>query len=169
MFLLDASNSKSTWQRADFYCGIYNSPNRVGISIPNLPPGRYALTIAKVAGKEPATLTLVLAEAGRNSWKLAGYYARASTLGGHDGDWFASKAREYKAKGQLHDAWFYYLTAWDLMAPVDFVSTPALDKLSDELQALRPPDLPGANSPMQLAGWWQDIQGDGSVRGPGRN
>jgi hypothetical protein len=150
MFVLDASNSKSTWQRADFYCGIYNSPNRVGISIPNLPPGRYALTIAKVAGKEPATLTLVLAEAGRNSWKLAGFYARANTLGGHDGQWFASKAHEYKAQGQLHDAWFYYLTAWDLMAPVDFVSTPALDKLSDELQAARPPDLPSANSPMQL-------------------
>ena len=151
IFLLDASNSKSTWQRADFYCGIYNSPNRVGISIPNLPPGRYALTIAKVAGKEPATLTLVLAEAGRNSWKLAGYYARANTLGGHDGQWFASKAREYKEKGELHNAWFYYLTAWDLMAPVDFVSTPALDKLSDALQATRPPDLPSSDSPMQLA------------------
>jgi hypothetical protein len=150
IFLLDASNSKSTWQRADFYCGIYNSPNRVGISIPNLPPGRYALTIAKVAGKEPATLTLVLAEAGRNSWKLAGYYARANTLGGHDGQWFASKAREYKEKGELHNAWFYYLTAWDLMAPVDFVSTPALDKLSDALQATRPPDLPSSDSPMQL-------------------
>ena len=46
MFVLDARNSKTTWPRADFYCGIYNSPNRVGISIPNLPPGRYAMTIA---------------------------------------------------------------------------------------------------------------------------
>lgn len=150
MFLLDASNSKTNWQRADFYCGIYNSPNRVGISIPNLPPGRYALTIAKVAGKEPATLTLVLAEAGRNTWKVAGYYARATTLGSHDGQWFANKAREYKEKGQLHNAWLYYLTAWELTAPVDFVSTPTLDRLSDALQAARPADLPSADTPIQL-------------------
>ena len=151
IFLLDASNSKTNWQRADFYCGIYNSPNRTGISIPNLPPGRYALTIASVAGKTPATLTLVLAEAGRNSWKLAGYYARANSLGEHDGQWFVSKAREYKAKGQTHNAWLYYLTAWDLLAPVDFVSTPPLDKLSDESQAARPTDLPSAEAPLRLA------------------
>ena len=151
IFLLDASSSKTNWQRADFYCGIYNSPGRIGVSIPNLPPGRYALTIARVAGKEPATLTLVLAKAGRNTWKLAGYYARANSLGDHDGQWFLSKAREYKAKGETHNAWFYYLTVWDLMAPVDFVSTPALDKLSDESQAARPADLPSAEAPMQLA------------------
>jgi hypothetical protein len=151
IFLLDATNSKTNWQRADFYCGIYNSPGRIGISIPNLPPGRYALTIARVAAKEPATLTLVLAEAGRNTWKLAGYYARANALGGHDGQWFLSTAREYKQKGETHNAWFYYLTAWDLMAPVDFVSTPTLDKLSDELQASRPADLPSPETPMQLA------------------
>jgi hypothetical protein len=151
LFLLDATNSKTNWQRADFYCGIYNSPNRIGISIPNLPPGRYALTIAPVAAKNPATLTLVLAESGKNSWKLAGYYARANSLGGNDGQWFRSKAREYKDKGQVHNAWLYYLTAWDLMAPVDFVSTPTLDKLSDELQAARPADLPSADAPMQLA------------------
>jgi hypothetical protein len=151
LFLLDASNSKTSWKRADFYCGIYNSPNRVGISIPNLPPGRYALTIARVAGKEPATLTLVLAEAGRNDWKLAGFYARANTLGGHDGQWFVTKAREYKGKGDALTAWLYYLTAWDLMAPVDFVSTPALDKLSDELQAARPTVLPSVDAPLQFA------------------
>jgi hypothetical protein len=152
LFFLDASNSPATWQRADFYCGIYNSPNRTGISIPNLPPGRYALTVASARGKDPVTLTLVLQEAGKNTWKLAGYYARANTLGGHDGTWFADKAHEFKAKGQLHNAWFYDLTAWDLLAPVDFISTPALDKLNDEIQAARPADLPGAGAPMQLTG-----------------
>jgi hypothetical protein len=150
MFVLDASNSKSTWQRADFYCGIYNSPDRVGISIPNLPPGRYALTIAKVTGKEPITLTLILEESGKNTWRLGGYYARTNSLGGHDGQWYMAKAREFKQKGQLLNAWFYYLAAWDLMAPVDFMSTPALDKLSDETQAARPPDLPSASAPLML-------------------
>jgi hypothetical protein len=150
IFLLDASNSKTVWQRADFYCGIYNSPDRTGISIPNLPPGRYALTIAKVMGQDPATLTMILAEAGNSAWKLAGYYARANSLGGHDGQWYVAKAREYKEKGQLHNAWFYYLTAWDLLAPVDFISTPTLDKLSDETQAARPRDLPSQSAPLEL-------------------
>ena len=151
LFVLDASNAKTTWQRADFYCGIYNSPDRVGISIPNLPPGRYALTIAKVSGKEPITLTMVLQDAGKSGWMLAGYYARRNTLGEHDGQWFLTRAREYKQKGQLYNAFFYYLTAWDLLAPVDFMSTPALDRLSDELQAARPADLPTSAGPLQLS------------------
>ena len=53
IFVLDASESKTPLQRADFYCGIYNSPDRVGFSIPNLPPGRYAVSIAKVTGETP--------------------------------------------------------------------------------------------------------------------
>jgi len=149
-FVLDASDSKTTMQRADFFCGIYNSPERVVFSIPNLPPGRYAVSIAKITGKEPITLTVILQDTGKNSWKLAGYYARLNSIGGHDGQWYLSKAREYKGKGQLHNAWFYYLTAWDLIAPVNFMSTPQLDKLADEIQAARPGDLPGASAPIEL-------------------
>lgn len=150
-FVLDASDSKTALQRADFFCGIYNSPDRVVFSIPNLPPGRYAVTIAKVTGADPITLTMILQDKGGNSWKLAGYYARLNSIGGHDGPWFLAKAREYKEKGQAHNAWFYYLTAWDLIAPVDFMSTPQLDKLADEMQAARPADLPAAGAPMELS------------------
>ena len=123
-YLLDASQSKAPLARADFYCGIYNSPDRVGFSIPNLPPGRYAVVIQKVNGKDPITLSLVLQDVG-GAWKLAGYYPRLDAIGGHDGDWYLTKAREFKAKGDVHDAWFYYLTAWDLTAPVNFMGTPA--------------------------------------------
>ena len=35
IFVLDASDAKARLQRADFYCGIYNSADRVGFSIPN--------------------------------------------------------------------------------------------------------------------------------------
>jgi hypothetical protein len=150
-FVLDASESKTTLQRADFYCGIYNSPARVGFSIPNLPPGRYAVSIAKVPGKDPITLTMILQDAGNNVWKLAGYYARRNSIGEHDGPWYLSKAREYKEKGHLHNAWFYYLTAWDLIAPANFMGTPQLDKLGDEMQAARPGDLPGPNAPLALS------------------
>jgi hypothetical protein len=85
------------------------------------------------------------------SWKLAGYYPRLSAIGGHDGQWYLTKAREYKAANQLHDAWFYYLTAWDLMAPVNFMGNPQLDKVAEEMQSVRPSDLPSDQSPMSLS------------------
>jgi len=149
-YLLDASQSKGTLQRADFYCGIYNSPDRVGFFIPNLPAGKYAIVIQKTPGdKDPLTLTLVLQDIG-GSWKLAGYYPRLSSIGGHDGEWYLTQARQYKAKNQLHNAWFYYLTAWDLQAPVDFMATPQLDRLADEMQSARPGDLASPEAPMDL-------------------
>ena len=149
-YLLDASQAKATLPRADFYCGIFNSPDRIGFFIPNLPPGRYAIVFQKVDGKDPATLTLILQEMS-GAWKLAGYYPRLDSIGGHDGQWYLSKARELKSKGQPHNAWFYYLTAWDLLAPVNFMSTPQLDKVADEMQAARPADLPNTGTPMNLS------------------
>ena len=149
-YLLDASDAKATLSRADFYCGIYNSADRIGFFIPNLPAGRYAIVLQKTEGKEPITLTLILQEM-PGAWKLAGYYPRLASIGGHDGQWYLSKAREFKTKGQSHNAWFYYLTAWDLLAPVDFMSTPQLDKVTDEIQASRPSDLPSASAPLELS------------------
>ena len=149
-YLLDASQAKAALQRADFYCGIYNSPDRVGFSIPNLPPGRYGVAIQKVNGKDPITLTLVLQDMG-GAWKLAGYYPRLDSIGGHDGQWYLGKARDFKSKGQNYDAWFYYLTAWDLTAPVNFMSTPQLDKIANEMQSARPSDLPSDNAPLSLS------------------
>ncbi len=151
IFVLDASEAKSASPRADFYCGIYNSADRIVFSIPNLPPGHYAVTIAKILGEHPITLTMILEDAGKNSWKVAGYYVRLNSVGAHDGQWFLSKAREFKQKGQPYNAWFYYLTAWDLIAPVDFMGTPQLDKLSDEIQSARPPELPSTGTPLGLS------------------
>jgi len=149
-YLLDASQLKAA-QRADFYCGIYNSPQRVGFSIPNLPVGRYAIVIQKISGdKDPITLTMILQDMG-GSWKLAGYYPRLNAIGGHDGEWYLTQARQAKAKNQLHNAWFYYLTAWDLLAPVNFMSNPQLDKVAQEMEAARPADLPSEQSPMNLS------------------
>ena len=149
-YILDASQAKGALPRADFYCGIYNSPDRLVFTITNLPAGRYALVMQKVAGKDPITLTVILQEV-NGSWKLAGYYPRLDSIGGHDGQWYLTKAREYKSKNQLHNAWFYYLIAWDLTAPVNFMSTPQLDKIAEEMQSARPSDLPGNGNPMNLA------------------
>jgi hypothetical protein len=150
-YLLDASDAKAPLEHAEFYCGIYNlAADRVGFFIPNLPPGRYAIVIQKVSGKDPITLTLVLQNAG-TAWKLAGYYPRLDSIGGHDGEWYLAKAREFKAKGELHNSWLYYLTAWDLIAPVNFISTAQLDKIADEMQGVRPTDLPSDSAPLNLS------------------
>ena len=149
-YVLDAAQAKGPLARADFYCGIYNSPERLVFSISNLPAGRYALVMQKIAGKDPITLTVVLQDL-NGSWKLAGYYPRLDAIGGQDGQWYLTKAREFKSKGQLHNAWFYYLTAWDLLAPVNFMSTPQLDKVAEEMQSARPSDLPGNGNPLNLA------------------
>lgn len=150
-YVLDASQSKGALPRAVFYCGIYNSPDRVDFSISNLPAGKYAVVIQTVSGKAPITLTMILQDLGGNSWKLAGYYLHLTSIGGHDGQWFLTQARQYKTKGQLHNAWLYYLTAWDLMAPVNFMSTPQLDKIAQEMQTARPPDMPSDSAPLELA------------------
>ncbi|MGC2111431.1 MAG: hypothetical protein WA655_18090, partial [Candidatus Korobacteraceae bacterium] len=149
-YLLDASQAKAPLPRAEFFCGIYNSPDRLAFSIPNLPPGRYAIAIQKVDGKDAITLTLVL-ENVAGAWKLAGYFPRLDSIGGHDGQWYLTLARQFKAKGQAHNAWFYYLTAWDLTAPVNFMSTPQLDKIADEMQSARPSDIPSDSAPLSLS------------------
>jgi hypothetical protein len=147
-YLLDAPGNAPI-ARAEFFCGVFNSPDRVAFVIPNLPPGRYAVAILDVAGKKaPETLTLVLQEIG-GAWKLAGFNVRQTQISGHDGQWFLSKAREFARAGQKHNAWLYYFAAWKLMAPADFMYTTQKDKLADEMQQVRPADMPG-QSPVDV-------------------
>jgi hypothetical protein len=149
-FVLEAPGNAPI-ARADFFCGIYNSADRVGFSIPNLPPARYAIVISDISGgKVPMTLSLVLQQEGP-AWKLAGYYLHPKEIAGHNGDWYLAQARQFKARGDNYSAWFYYLTAWQIQAPVDFMSTAPLDKLADEMQTARPADLPSQSSPLSVA------------------
>jgi len=149
-YLLEASGAAPI-ARAEFLCGVWATSSWASFAINNLPPGRYGLVIQDISTPQGKfALTMVLKQEG-GAWKLAGYYSKPEEIGGRDGQWFLTKAREYKAKGANRNAWFYYLTAWDLMAPVDFISTPRLDKLSDEMQGVRPSDLPTGDHPMALA------------------
>ena len=108
----------------------------------NLPPGKYGVVIIDAqGGQDRRTLTMILQQVG-TEWKLAGFFARPVQLNGHDGAWFAQRARDFKAKGQNRNAWLYYREAIALSAPVDFMSTLLTDKLYDEMQAVLPGDLP---------------------------
>jgi hypothetical protein len=132
--------------RAEFLCGVFGANGQTADStvfvIPNLPVGNYAVVIADVVtGKGPYTVSFVLQQDG-TAWKLGGYYVKAGQSKGHDGTWFAEQARQYKAKGQMHNAWFYDLQAREMLVPVPFMSTQLTDKLYDEFQNVKPADLP---------------------------
>jgi hypothetical protein len=147
-YLLDATNTAGSG-RTEFFCGVFNSPDRVGFGINNLPRGNYAIAILDVkGGKSPITLSTILQNTG--GWRLAGFYARATQLAGHDGDWYVTQARAYKSKGQNHNAYFYFLQGWELLAPVSFMSTTKLDSVADELNSVRPSDLPAPGAAIDL-------------------
>ena len=152
-FALQA-DGKETLQRAEFLCGVFGksgqTTNSAVFVIPNLPPGDYAIAVLDVAAKSPATLSFVLQKLG-NDWKLGGFYARPSQVAGHDGQWFANQAKEFKSKNQNRNAWFYYLEARELLAPVPFMSTMVTDKIYDDMQTVQPTDLPAGGNTADLA------------------
>jgi len=149
-YLLDATGGPATIDSAMFMCGVYNSADRIQFSIPNLPAARYALVIMEANGaKGPYWLSLILQQMG-SGWKLAGFYPKPRRVGSNGPGWYLTRARDYRAKGELHNAYFYYVTARDLALPVSFMMTRPVEKLDGEAQPIVPRDLPG-DSPMTLA------------------
>jgi len=144
LYLLTAEGNEPL-PKAEFLCGVFGATGQTSNSavfvLHNLPPGKYGVVTLNVSKSQDArTLTLILQQIG-SDWKLAGFYARASQIGGHDGAWFAQRARDFKAKGENRNAWFYFRQAIALTAPADFVSTLATDKLYDEAQTVEASDL----------------------------
>lgn len=153
VFLLEAEGG-SPLQHAEFYCGVFGKNGQTSgsavFSLDNLAPGKYAVVILEaVAPQSRSNFSEVLQQVGTD-WKLAGLQLKAVEAAGHDSDWFAARAREYKAKSQLHNAWLCYLQARSLVSPVSFMSTLATDKLYDEFQSLQPADLPAEGKPVDL-------------------
>ncbi len=150
VFVLDASSSSGTIQRAEFFCGVFNSPDRVGFVIPNLPAGKYAVvTMSSNGSKNPVNANFILQASGPN-WQLAGLTITAQTVNGHDANWFASQARSYHQSGANLAAYLYYWMAWKLVVPSEIEYTAARDKIADEMQAAKPANFPSQDSPLSL-------------------
>lgn len=148
-FLLKAEGTAP--QNVEFLCGVFGpngqTANSAVFQLPNLPPGSYGVvTLDVTTPKQPYMVTFVLQLEG-TVWKLAGFYVRDSQVTGHDGNWFAERARAFKAKSQNHNAYLYFLQARYLLVPVDFMSTRATDQLYDEAQTVKPADLPPTGLP----------------------
>ena len=152
-FLLNAEDATPN-QRAEFYCGVFNrngqTANSAAFYLENLPPGKYAVVLIETNSPKGRIMFSEILQQTGNDWKLGGLYIKSAQIAGHDSDWFLNQARQYKSKGQMHNAWFYYLEARALISPLPFMSTLATDKLYDESQSAQPTDLPAGGKTFTL-------------------
>jgi hypothetical protein len=130
LYLLDAS-MQTTPADTQFFCSNSNGSITVTINMRGLPPGRYVIALADAAGAPYAgQLGIVLAWDG-GSWRLAGVSTRQGIFNGHDGVWYWSRARSL-AKVDPWSAWYSYEAARFLLLPMDYISSPNLEKLQKE-------------------------------------
>jgi hypothetical protein len=148
VFVLDASDSTSpAVANAQFFCGVFNpnNDNKIGFTLQNLPAGKYGLVIMDVAGSRTPYFYSFLLKQDPAGWKVAALFPRPRQIAGRDAQWYWQQARDYKSKGQNHNAWFHYLVARELVAPLPFIGTTKIDTFNDEVEAAAPPDLPEKN------------------------
>jgi len=140
---------------AEFLCGVFNknglTATGAAFYLDNLPPGKYGIVLIEATSSKGRINFSEILQLTGTDWKLGGLYIKAEQVNGHDGNWFANQARDYKAKGQIHNAWLYYQEARDLLSPLPFMSTLATDKMFDESQNLLPPDFPYEGKQVDLA------------------
>ncbi len=148
LYVLDASDQTAT-QDTQVFCSNPSGSMTVTITMSALPPGRYAIALADAAGSPMAgQMGVVLAwDDAAKAWRLAGLTVRPGVFDGHDNTSYWVRGRSL-AKSDPWSAWFSYDVARYLSLPVDFVSSPNLDKLRQE-QALITPS-PESALPLSL-------------------
>ena len=137
-YVLDAT-SETAPADAQFFCSGSNGNLMVSITMRQLPPGKYAVILANSAGAPlGGQLGLVLAwdDASPAGWKLAGLSAHQGTFDGHDGVWYWNRARAL-ATADPWSAWYCYDLARYALLPVNFISSPNLQKLDAEQSEIK--------------------------------
>jgi hypothetical protein len=154
IFLLE-TEGKDPIPHAEFYCGVFGKNGQTSGSaafyFDNLAPGKYAVALLDANSPKARTNFSVILQQVGTDWKLADLYLGPAQIAGHDSGWFVARAREYKSKGQLHNAWLFYLQARGLISPLAFMSTLATDRLYEEFQGVQPADIPLNGKPADLA------------------
>jgi hypothetical protein len=147
LYALDASTEAVGTARTDFYCGT----PVVVLDFNNLPPGSYALAILHATGvPQPQQISLILSETAGHRWMLGGFFSKPILETGHDGLWYWASARKYAQRNMNWDAWFYYRIAAYFLDPVEFLSSPNLDKLQHEEEHVHPTNLPAMQQPLMI-------------------
>lgn len=169
VFLLDASSQQAPAD-TQFFCSNASGSLTVTILMRGLPPGRYAVVLADVVGSPMAAqLGLILAwDQANSSWMLAGLTLRPGALDGHDGVWYWKRGRDLAADDPW-TAWYMYDAAHFLLLPVDFMSSPNLEKLEQEQNQitgapskLLPLSIPDGDRTWKIVG----VSLDASLREP---
>ena len=141
LYLLDASTLVGAAD-TQFFCSNASGSMTVTISMRALPPGRYAVVLADAAGAPlGGQMGFILAwdaSGATPAWKLGGLTIRQGVLDGHDGVWWWSRSRELVKAGLPWAAWYGYEAARSLLVPVDFLSSPNLEKLGAEQTQIKP-------------------------------
>jgi hypothetical protein len=152
VFLLDGTTPVA---HAEFYCGVFGKNGQTASSavfyLDNLPAGKYGVALLDATSAKGRTMISFILQQVGSDWKLGGLYMKSAQVAGHDSDWFLARAREYKAKGQVHNAYFFLAEARGLISPLPFMSTLATDKLYDESQSTQPADVPSNGKTVDLA------------------
>lgn len=137
LYYLDAS-MQSAPADTQFYCSNASGSLTITIFMRDLPPGRYAVLLADAAGSPLAgQMGIILAVDNTSTWRLAGLTIRQGVFNGHDGVWYWERARAL-AQGDPWSASYSYDVARYLLLPVDFLSSPNLDKLHQEQEQIHP-------------------------------
>ena len=151
-YLLDAADLKAAAD-TQFFCTNADSAATMTITLRDLPAGRYALLIGDYEGAPLAgQLALILGTdaTANGKWKLGGIFVREGALESHDGIWYWRHARELAQKKAAWSAWFSYDAARWLLLPVDFLSSPHLEKLNKEQSQLA--SNPADSLPLTVTG-----------------
>lgn len=148
LYVMDASTLTAPAD-TQFFCSNATASMTVTISMRELPPGRYALVLADAEGAPYAGQMAFILGWDANTWKLGGVFVRAGKLDGHDGVWYWEQARQL-ARGNTPWAAFYsYEAARYLLLPVDFVSSPNLQRLEQEQSQI--PNSPAEAFPYSVS------------------
>ena len=142
IYLLDASTQTETTDD-QFFCSNASGSLTVTITMHALPPGKYAVILAQAAGAPlGGQIGLIVVwdpTATPATWKLGGVSVRQGSTDGHDGVWYWTRARAEAGTGQPWSAWYSYDLARYLLLPVDFLSSPNLEKLGREQSEIKDP------------------------------
>lgn len=131
LYLLDAT-SLAAPADTQFFCSNSNATLTVTISMRELPPGRYAVVLADAAGSPLAGQIAFILGSDAGAWKLGGVFVRPGVLDGHDGVWYWQRGRDQARSNASWAAYYSYDAARYLLLPVDFLSSPNLEKLGQE-------------------------------------
>ena len=138
LYVLDAT-SQTAPADTQFFCSNASASLTVTISMRQLPPGKYALVLADAAGAQFAGQMGFVLGWDANTWKVGGVFVRPGAFDGHDGVWYWEQARQLAAHNAPWAAYYSYDVARYLLLPVDFLSSPNLQKLDQEQSEIKNP------------------------------